>query len=570
MRSTLALMAALLWVLWVLCHAPMATAGDDDGHDMAWLDQLLAPWQDPRGPGLVVAASRNGEVLLERPYGLANLEHDVPNTPTTRFNAGSITKILTAYALLELEQDGLLELDDALGSHLNGLPAELGRVTLRQLLQHTAGVKDDWTLASLAGWETSDVRSHEQARRLIARQNGLNFDAGSTFGYSNSGYILLADVVEAVTGRPYAAWVTAELLDQAGMSATVLPTSPVAVMAGLATPYEMRRSGSSSDPRQPHLQRSSVQSSVQGAGNIVMDIGDLRRLGEHLLEAELGESTLLARMQEQATLDSGMLSGYGLGLQVGQLGDSPMLHHGGSLSGYRSHLLLLPEEGLVVVVLANVNNIRPAAVATEVALRLLDPAPEAAVAAAAAEPEPLRHAALQESIRYQGRYLLESGHMLTVQAGEGQLYMQMGGTLQALLPEGENRFMLAADAMPVRFESSGNGRMANLTLELPKNRRLQAKRIEAEPISGWKSQQYSGRYYSAALDIHYDLEVIEGRLLAKRSRGGDLEFTAIGEDRFLEWEPGDLMLTFERNRRSRVTGFRLSAHRARNIAFVRE
>lgn len=561
MRSTLAPLAALLWVL---CATPMAVAGEDRFEALAWLDDLLAPWAAPHGPGLVVAASRNGQVLFERSYGLANLEHRIPNRATTRFNAGSISKTLTAYSLLRLEQAGRLDLDDSIGSYLDDLPTRLSGVTLRQLLQHTAGVKDDWTLASLAGWETSDVRSHEQARRLITRQDGLNFEAGSAFGYSNSGYILLADVIEAATGRTYADWVTAEVLEPLGMGATILPTSPVQVMDGLATPYEMRRAGSR-DPRQSQLVRGNVQSNVQGAGNLVTDVADLLRFGEHLL----GESAVLARLKQQAEPVAGTPSGYGLGLQVGRLGDSLLLHHGGSLSGYRSHLLLLPEAALVVVVLANVNNIRPAAVGTEIALRLLDPAPVEAVTEAGAGPEPLLHAALRESARYQGRYLLETGRMLTVEAAEGRLYMQMGGSLQALLPDSENRFVLSGEATPVRFEGGDNGRVARLVLELPEHR-IEAQRIDPQPISGWESRQYSGRYYSAALDVHYDLRVSGDRLVARRSRGDDLEFTAIGDDRFLEWEPGDLLLTFERNRRGRVHGFSLSTHRARNIAFVRE
>ncbi len=565
MRSTLALTAALLWVS---CFVPLAAAGDDEFHDTAWLDELLTPWRDPEGPGLIVAASQNGQVLFKRSYGLANLEYRVPNTAATRFNAGSITKVLTAHTLLKLEQDGLLELDDALGSYLADLPSELGRVTLRQLLQHTAGVKDDWTLASLAGWETSDVRSHEQARRLINRQDGLNFAAGSAFSYSNSGYILLADVIEAVTGRTYADWVAAEVLQPLGMEATILPTSPMQVVDGLATPYEMRRAGSG-DPRQTHLVRSNVQSNVQGAGNLVTNAADLLRLGEHLIDARLGESSMLDRMQEQAQLSEGIPSGYGLGLQVGKLGDSLMLHHGGSLSGYRSHLLLLPEAGLVVAVLGNVNNIRPAAVGTEIALRLLDPEPVAEVKEPDTQTQPLRHAALEESARYRGRYMLETGRMLTVEAAEGRLYMRLGGSLKALLPESENRFVLAGEETPVRFEGGSNGRMARLVLELPEHR-LEAKRIDSKPISGWEARQYSGRYYSAALDVHYELSVIDDRLLARRSRGDDLKFQAIGDDRFLEWEPGDLLLTFERNRRGRVNGFSLSANRARDIAFVRE
>lgn len=565
MRSTLALLKALLWVL---CFTPAAAAGDDGIDVTAWLDDLLAPWQDRQGPGLVVAASRNGQTLFARSYGLANVEHGIPNTPTTRFNAGSITKMLTSLSLLHLEQAGSIDLDDSIGSHLEDLPRELRAVTLRQLLQHTAGVKDDWTLASLAGWATSDVRSHEQARRLITRQEGLNFEAGSAFGYSNSGYILLADVIEVVTGRHYAEWVTNEVLQPLGMSATVLPTSPVQVLSGLATPYEVRRAGSR-DPRQPGLERGNVQSDVQGAGNLVTDVADLLRFGEHLLEAQLGTTSALARMQEQATLARGIPSGYGLGLQVGQLGDRLMLHHGGSLAGFRSHLLLLPDSGLVVAVLANVNNVRPAAVATEIALRLLDGNVDAAVTATGAEPEPLAHAALTESALYQGRYLLETGRMLTVEAAEGRLYMMMGGSLQALLPESDNRFILANEDTPVSFERGNNGRMTQLVLELPEHR-LEAERIEPEPISGWDARQFSGRYYSAALDVHYDLSVVDDRLVARRSRGDDLVFTAVGDDRFLEWEPGDLLLTFERNRRGRVHGFSLSAHRARNISFVRD
>ncbi|MCC5885641.1 MAG: beta-lactamase family protein [Gammaproteobacteria bacterium] len=565
MRTTVALLTALLWVL---CLTPTAAADEDQFEAAAWLDDLLAPWGDLHGPGLVVAASRNGQLLVERSYGLANLEHRIPNTAATRFNAGSVTKVLTAYSLLQLERAGRLDLDDRLGSHLDDLPAELARVTLRQLLQHTAGVKDDWTLASLAGWETSDVRSHEQARRLIDRQDGLNFAAGSAFSYSNSGYILLADVIETVTGRPYADWVADEVLQPLGMDASILPTSPVQVVDGLATPYEMRRAGSR-DPRQTHLVRGNVQSNVQGAGNLVTNVADLLRLGEHLLDAGFGESSVLERMQEQALLADGIPSGYGLGLQVGKLGDSLMLHHGGSLSGYRSHLLLLPETGLVVVVLGNVNNIRPAAVGTEIALRLLNPEPVAEAREPDNEAEPLRHAALAESARYRGRYLLESGRMLTVEAAEGRLYMQMGGSLQALLPESENRFVLAGEETPVRFEGGSNGRMARLVLELPEHR-LEAKRIDPQPISGWDARQYSGRYYSAALDVHYELSVIDDRLVARRSRGDNLKFNAIGDDRFLEWEPGDLLLTFERNRRGRVQGFSLSANRARDIAFVRQ
>ncbi|TVS08417.1 MAG: hypothetical protein EA417_22805, partial [Gammaproteobacteria bacterium] len=252
--------------------------------------------------------------------------------------------------------------------------------------------------------------------------------------------------------------------------------------------------------------------------------------------------------------------------------DATLLHHGGALSGYRSHLLLIPDHQLVVVVLGNVNTLRPAAVATEVADHLLSggqaPGPEDNGIATTAG-ETLRHADLEAAAKYRGRYLMENGRMLTVEAAEGRLFMVMGGSLQELRPVDDNRFMLAGEGIPVAFERSNNGRMQRMTLELPEHV-MRAERLEPATVSGWDYRQYEGRYFSPALEVHYELVRDGEQLLARRSRGVDLEFTPIGDDRFLEWDPGDLVLKFERNRRGRVTGFTLSTSRARNVEFVRE
>ncbi len=564
MRSTLALMLALLWVL----GSASSQAADTDL--AAWLDELLVPWQDPAGPGIVVSAARDDQILFTRAHGAAHVEHRVPITADTRFNAGSIAKSFTAYGILKLEAAGRLELDDRLDAHLDDLPSTLAHVTLRQLLQHTAGLKDDWTLASLAGWENSDIRTHYQARRMILRQTGLNFDPGARFGYSNSGYILLADVIAAVSGTSYAEWLETEVLVPLGLVDTLLPRSPLEMVQGLATPYEMRRAGAGAGSRRHlNLERSAVQSDVHGAGNLVTTAADLLRWGQHLLGTG---NAMLQRMGEQAQLPGGTPSGYGLGLQVGQLGDATLLHHGGALSGYRSQLLLIPDEQLVVVVLGNVNTLRPGAVATEVADRLLSgrrpPGPEDNGPATTADAS-LRHADLEEAAKYRGRYLMENGRMLTVEAAEGRLFMVMGGSLQELRPVDNNRFMLAGEGIPVAFERSSNGRMQQMTLELPEHV-MRAERLEPATVSGWDYRQYEGRYFSPALEVHYELVRDGEQLLARRSRGVDLEFTPIGDDRFLEWDPGDLVLKFERNRRGRVTGFTLSTSRARNVEFVRE
>ncbi len=566
MRFTLALMLALLWVL---ARAPSAAADAPGG---SWLDELLEPWQDHTGPGVVVAAARDGELLFERSAGAAHIELGIAITADSRFHAGSIAKTFTAYAILKLEAAGRLDLDDSLGRHLEGLPSAARKLTVRQLLQHTAGLKDEWTLASLAGWESSDVRTHAQARRMVMRQDGLNFEPGSRFSYSNSGYILLADVIESVTGRPYPDWLVSEVFAPLGLEETLVQTTPQQVIERLATPYELRRRGDGVRGDM-HLERAPVQANIYGSGNLVTTAGDLLRWGAHLLTTGTEDASALARMGEPARLADGSASGYGFGLQVGSIGDARILHHGGALTGYRSHLLLVPESGLVVVVLGNVNSLRPGALATEVADRLENgagnPLPEPANAEAAQPTEGLRTANLEEAARYRGRYLLENGRLLRVEAAEGRLFLIMGGSLQELEPTDAGHYLLGGDEIPVTFEGDNNGRMTRMALQLP-DHRVHARRLERATVSGWDFRQYEGRYFSAALDTHYELVRSGDELVAQRARGVDLHFTPIGDDRFLEWEPGDLLLHFERNRRGRVTGFTLSTSRAQNIAFARE
>jgi len=183
--------------LLLLASAPMALCTQAD--DVKRLDGIFEAWSKPGTPGAAVAVIQHGKLVCEKGYGLANLEYDVPVTPQTVYHVASVSKQFTAMALVLLEQEGKLSLEDDVHKYLPELPDYGHKVTLRQLLQHTSGIRDQWQTLGLAGWRLDDVITQQQILRLLFRQKELNFVPGTRHLYSNGGYTLAAEVVARVS-----------------------------------------------------------------------------------------------------------------------------------------------------------------------------------------------------------------------------------------------------------------------------------------------------------------------------------------------------------------------------------
>lgn len=168
------------------------------------VDQLFAKWARPDSPGASIAVIQNGNVIYSQGYGAANLEYGEPNTPETVFHLASVSKQFTACAIYLLAQDGKLTLDDDVRKYVPKLHDFGKLITIRQLLHHTSGVRDQWNLLALAGWRLDDEITDDDVVRLLFQQTELNFAPGDQFLYSNSGYTLLAMVVQQASGKTLA------------------------------------------------------------------------------------------------------------------------------------------------------------------------------------------------------------------------------------------------------------------------------------------------------------------------------------------------------------------------------
>ena len=355
---------------------------------MLRVDSILAAHYDVDGPGAAVAVVQDGRILLERSRGRAHLEYDVPITPATVFHVASVSKQFATFAILLLQQQGRLSLDDDIRTHLPELHDFGHRITIRHLANHTSGIRDQWELLMMAGWRIDDVITRDQIMAMMRRQRELNFEPGSEYLYSNMGYSLLAEIVERASGMPFDDYLRQHVFQPLGMTSTHVHNDHELVVPGRAYSYRPRGGqGQGGEGNGGVTWRNAVLSYAnQGATSLFTTTGDLARWLINFETATVGGPNAIAAMRQRAVLTGGDTIPYALAIQRGQHHGRTWWGHGGSDAGFRSQVVHFPDERLGVVVLSNTATTNAGALALAVADVFLDPPAPVAAAPAAATP----------------------------------------------------------------------------------------------------------------------------------------------------------------------------------------
>jgi CubicO group peptidase (beta-lactamase class C family) len=356
-RGALAIcsVAVLLYLSGEVAPAPQrATAGSD-----ARVDRLFDAWHDTRGPGCALGVSRNGAVVYERGYGTANLETDTPIRPSSIFHAASVAKQFTALAVVLLARDGKLSVDDDIGKYVPELPDYGTPITIRHLLTHTSGLRDQWELIGLSRGRFEENRITEaDVMGIVPRQKRLNFTPGAEYGYSNTGFTLLAAIVKRVTGTSLRDFADRRIFTPLAMATTHFHDDHTMVVPGRTSAYRRQDGG----------WRVSIPNyDVYGATNLFTTVGDLLKWEANFDRPVVGDRTLFEEMETPARLTNGKATGYGFGLAVGRYRGVRVVEHDGADAGYRSYVGRFPEQGLAIAVLCNASTADPTALARGVA-----------------------------------------------------------------------------------------------------------------------------------------------------------------------------------------------------------
>jgi CubicO group peptidase (beta-lactamase class C family) len=389
------------------------------------LDDLLKPYDRPGMPGLVATVMRGDQIVYQRCTGLADVEHRVLNSPDTVFHVASVSKQFTGFAVALLERAGQLAPSDDVRSYVPELPDYGRAITVEHLVRHTSGLRDYIDLLMFAGYREEDVLTNDDVREILWRQRGLNFAPGETYSYSNSGYHLLALIVERVTGMPFSVFCRKEIFGSLGMTHTCFQDSYQDVIVGRAYSY----AGKSIDG----LKRVFSVHGTPGAGCLYTTAADLVRWVRHHDRPIVGDRALIERLQGPGRLNDGSAVVYGYGQILGRYRGTRIVHHYGADAGYRIGLARFPDENLAVLLLSNWRDVDPEEVTLALAdVFLAERDGASAAPSGAAQPEPPFRAPTQAEIgRLAGDYLCaEHGSTWTLRAEEGKLSLVIGKGLE--------------------------------------------------------------------------------------------------------------------------------------------
>jgi CubicO group peptidase (beta-lactamase class C family) len=561
----LAARRAILWTvmgcLVPVCHSDAQAGALPDSSSPARVDVLLAPFDRTDAPGVSVAVYRAGEILYDRAVGMADLEHHVRLTPSSVFDIASMSKQFTAMAIVLLHLSGQLSLDDDTRRFLPEVHTAGRRITVRQLLQHTSGIRDYLDLMDLAGEDPAN-RAVSQADVLdvTSTQRRLNFDPGTAFRYENSSYALMATLVQRVSGKSLRQFAQERIFAPLQMRSTRFQDNHTELIENRAYGYESGDSGwSVVTPTYDEV----------GDGGVWTTVEDLAKWDANFFDKPtVGGDSGVRLLQSQAILHNGRKMSYALGLFVGTYRGFTTVSHGGVDPGYRAQMLRFPSQRLTVAVLANNSQYDVEQLARQIADVYLPNDGDTAIAPS------LTHTAGPDWTRFVGRYLDETtGREREIVRANDRLVLRSGGKDFPLVHLTGDRFEDPSDGGLVRFATSrdGNARMTKSTDgQMP----WTARRLPAHAPQ-WGAAEYTGTYTASELGVTWRLESAGSDLVLVRPHAAGFMLRrpysqdivhALDKDEFAA-DPG--LIRFFRNDHNRVIGFTVTNVRDVGIAFVR-
>ena len=518
------------------------------------VDSIFAEMHSSTGPGCTIAFDSGGRRQWIAAFGRADLERGGMNDSTTIFEAGSVSKQLTAAAIILLARGGRLSLDDPLRRWIPEFP-ELAPITVRMLLTHRSGLRDWRNLSEMHRWN-SDNAAYRNADvlALLRRQRSLNFEPGAEYSYSNSNYVLAAIVVERVTGESFRAFTTRAIFGPLGMRSTSWRDTAGEIVPGRARAYSPDDAGRFTD--------NTPVETVVGPGGLMTTVPDLMAWLRNLDTEQVGGAGFREAMERVSVLRSGRSTQYAMGLEISTLGGERLVSHAGWTGGYVAWAGRLPARGLALGILCNGNAINTEDLGPALLARLArlpaptaDQAPDLGTAGANGGSASL--AGLFRSQR--------NDQLVTVRA------FARGVTLNAwngYAAVGDGTYRSIDGTRTLNRSRDSTGRVNAFRVRHRNGDAVAYVRLDTTLSTAKELPAYAGRYRSDETDA--EMQILVGTKTLIVERGGVLRDTLRATFRDGFRAPSQSwVLTFRRDPGGRVSGFDLGLPRSRRIRFER-
>ncbi|UFH55405.1 serine hydrolase [Spirosoma sp. KNUC1025] len=503
-----------------------------------------------------------GKLIYAKGFGEADVETGAPIGPETIFHVASVSKQFTAYAIVLLAQEGKLALDDDIHKYLPEVPDFGKTITIRHLIHHTSGLRDQWNLLAMAGWQLDDVITKEHIFNLVKRQQELNFEPGSAYAYCNTGYTLLAEIVARVSGKPFREWMQERIFKPLGMSNTLFYDDDERIVKGRA--YSFHKSWGAGP--QPY-KKSVLSYANAGATSLFTTVTDLAHWINNFRSPTVGNRVTVTQMLERGRLAKGDTLPYAFALIHETYKGLPYYGHDGADAGFRSSINYFPNEDYGFIVLSNQAEFNPGKKALDVASLYLAPRlkedkkEKASVSATERQVYKFDPARFDQ---YAGSYELKSGLILAFKQEGNRYFVHPSGQGQSeIFPSSDSTFFSRIVDAQITFHRPASGKVNQITLS--QNGKQPGNRVEPFLATAEYKTEVAGKYYSPELETLYTIRLKDDALKLVHVHHGEVGLTTAGKDRLLApwWFVQSIAIV--RDSAGQVIGLRMSNGRVRNL-----
>ncbi|WP_027388245.1 serine hydrolase domain-containing protein [Chryseobacterium gregarium] len=515
-------------------------------------DSLLEHSYQKNSPGVALAIIEQGKTIYSGERGISNMEYKIPITDSTAFHIASVSKQFTAFLAVSLEKEGKLSLDDDIRKYLPELKGLPYRISLRQLANHTHGLPNLHELAQLKGIEPGDRMTHKDVVAMLLHIKQVNFKPGEKFEYNNTGFALLAEIIERVCRKPFQDVLKDKIFTPLQMFHSLAVDTPSLIVKNKAYSYRLKNG---------KYENYALNLMANGSSGVSTTLKDLSKWIVNMQYPSSEHREIFGEMIKPSTLNSGETNRYGLGLETKTYKGLELVFHGGGDAGYRCYVLTVPKYQFSVIILGNNGDFKP----FELVYQIVD------LFLKEYEIEtPLlikTHYTTQELKQFTGTYEMFPGSLFNIIAENNTLYYQAFGSDKKMqLPViGDGRF--TNPYLPVSYFSFDHGICTYHIADF----KYAGKKVKVTPPKLNKADliKFAGIYKNEEFNTEYELIVKNNELVARHSSNNGIILHPFARNSFYSDEGYFGKLVFQKNTKEKITGFSLSGQNLNHILFVR-
>ncbi|OUR90402.1 hypothetical protein A9Q87_13535 [Flavobacteriales bacterium 34_180_T64] len=517
----------------------------------AKIDALVSKQVNDSTPGLVVGVVHKGELIFSKGYGLANLSYGIPNDSKMVYNIGSVSKQFLGYAFAMLHLKGDLSIDDPVNKHLENWPEFKHTVTLRHLLSHTSGYREAYTMSSLAGRIIGvDRLSREECLEVVRRQPELEFIPGSRYTYNSTAWVILAEVLEKVTGVSADVWVENNILQPLDMNDTQIESYVGEVILNTAESYTFNED-------EGYVNQESNRA-IFGAAEVYTSIHDLVKWINNYRTAEVGGKAVNELFLDPFILNDGINSEYALGIRVDAYRGLKRYRHTGGHEAFSSQLSYFPDQDLGIVTISNYGGRGRIATANIADLLLAD-----YMAVEDDKEHPQIKIEKEKLEQFAGLYVMSTFNRTLDLTVSGDT-LTIGGRTK-LIPTSQNTFRIDGWGGKIRIDDLANGKKQLTAESAAKNI---YNKVEKWTPSEADLRIFEGDYWSDELETNYHLIVKDKKLTIQHRWLGEISLESVANDFFkTDW---GYNVKFNRTAEGEISGLSVYSGRTLNVVFHRK